>query len=40
MSLKNNVFVGKRFCNQGFFVLIIVEIMNGNASSSTYLVDS
>ena len=36
---KNNVFVGKGFCNQGLFVLSIVEIMNGNAFSSAYLVD-
>ena len=25
---KNNVFVGKRFCNQGLFVLSISEVMN------------
>ena len=36
---KNNVFVGKEFCNQGLFVLSIYEVMNGT-SSSTYLVDS
>ena len=37
---KNNIFVGKRFCNQGLFVLSISEVINGNASSSAYLVDS
>ena len=37
---KNNVFVGKKFCNQGLFVLGISEVMNGNSSSSVYLVDS
>ena len=37
---KNNVFVGKGFCNQGLFMLSISEIMNGNYSSSAYLVDS
>ena len=37
---KNNVFVGKGFCNQGLFVLSIYEVMNENSSSSTYLVDS
>ena len=36
---KNNVFVGKGFCNQGLFVLSISEVMNGTCSSS-YLVDS
>ena len=38
---KNNVFVGKEFCNQRLFVLGISEVMNGNSSSSfAYLVDS
>ena len=37
---KNNIFVGKRFCNQGLFLLSISEVINGNASSSAYLVDS
>ncbi|OMO54671.1 Integrase, catalytic core [Corchorus capsularis] len=38
---KNNVLVGKGYCNQGLFVLNIVNvIMNGNASSSAYMVDS
>ena len=37
---KNNVFVGKGFCNQRLFVLNIYEVLNGNFSSSTYLVDS
>ena len=36
---KNNVFMGKGFCNQGLFVLSISKVMNGN-SSSAYLVDS
>ena len=37
---KNNIFVGKEFCNQGLFVLSISEVINGNASSSAYLIDS
>ena len=37
---KNNIFVGKGFCNQGLFVLSISEVINRNASSSAYLVDS
>ena len=37
---KNNIFVGKGFCNQGLFVLSIFEVINGNATSSAYLVDS
>ena len=37
---KNNIFVGKGFCNQGLFVLSISKFINGNASSSAYLVDS
>ena len=37
---KNNIFVGKGFCNQGLFILSISEVINGNASSFSYLVDS
>ena len=37
---KNNIFVGKGSCNHGLFVLGISEVINGNASSSAYLVDS
>ena len=37
---KNNIFVGKGFCNQGLFVLSISKVINGNAFFSTYLVDS
>ena len=37
---KNNIFMGKGFCNQGLFVLSIFEGINGNAFSSAYLVDS
>ena len=40
MKKKNNVFVGKGFCNQGLFVLNISEVMNENSSYFTYLVDS
>ena len=36
---KNNVFVGKGFCNQRLFLLSISEVMNTN-SFSIYLVDS
>ena len=38
VTTNTNVIVGKGFCNQGLFVLSIIEIMNGNASSSAYLV--
>ena len=37
---KNNVFMGKGFCNQGFFALSISKVMNGNSSPSAYLVNS
>ena len=37
---KNNVFMEKEFCNQELFVLSIAEIMNENASSFSYLIDS
>ena len=37
---KNNVFVGKGYCDQGLFVLNVSEVINENASSSTYLIDS
>ena len=33
---KDNIFVGKGFCNQGLFVLSISKVMNENASSSAY----
>lgn len=36
---KNNVFVGKGYCDQGLFVLNISEIMN-ESTSSAYIVDS
>ena len=37
---KNNVFVGKNYCDQGLFVLNVSEVINENASSSGYLIDS
>ena len=37
---KNNVFVGKGFCNQRLFVLNISEIMNEKSYSFAYLVYS
>ena len=37
---KNNIFMGKGFCNQRLFILSISKVINGNASSSAYLVDS
>ena len=37
---KNNVFVGKGYCNQGLFVLNIFYMINENASSSAYIADS
>jgi len=37
---KNNVFVGKGYCDQGLFVLNISEIINESGSmSSAYIVD-
>ena len=36
---KNNIFVGKGFCNQRLFVLSISEVINRNAySSATWLI--
>ena len=35
---KNNVFVGKGYCNQGLFVLNISEVIN-ESESFTYIVD-
>ena len=37
---RNNVFVGKGYCNQGLFVLNVFNVLNENASSSAYLLDS
>ena len=37
---KNNVIVGKGFCNQGLFVRNISKVMNENSFSSAYLIDS
>jgi len=36
---KNNVFVGKRYCDQGLFVLNIYEVIN-EFGSFAYIVDS
>ncbi|XP_017974554.1 PREDICTED: uncharacterized protein LOC108661606 [Theobroma cacao] len=37
---KNNVFVGKGYCNQGLFVLNISNVLNENDNSFTYMIDS
>ena len=37
---KNNVFMGKVYCDQGLFVLYVSEVINEKTSSSTYLIDS
>ena len=37
---NNNVFMGKRYCDQGVFVLNVSEVINENASSYAYLIDS
>ena len=37
---KNNVFVGKGYCDQGLFALNVSEVINENAFSSAYLIDS
>ncbi|KAA3477446.1 Integrase, catalytic core [Gossypium australe] len=36
---KNNVFVGKGYCNNRLFVLNNCETINGSASSYSYLID-
>ena len=40
IMIRNGNFVGKGYCNQGFFILNVIEIMNENASSSTFFVYS
>jgi len=41
VMIKNNVFVGKGYCNKGLFVLNVAQIVNkNNAFSSAYLIDS
>ena len=41
MLTKNDVFVGKGYCNQGLFMLNVSEILNNKASSSSaYIVVS
>ena len=38
---KNDVFIGKGYCNQGLLMLNVSEIVNNKTSSSpTYIVDS
>ena len=37
---KNNVYVGNGYCNKGFFVLNISNVINENASSSAYITNS
>jgi len=37
--IKKNIFMGKRYCDQGLVVLNISEIIN-ESCSSTYIVDS
>nr|KYP50829.1 Retrovirus-related Pol polyprotein from transposon TNT 1-94 [Cajanus cajan] len=37
---KNDVFVGKGYCDQGLFVLNVSQITSEFASSSTYMIDS
>ena len=37
---KSRNFIGKGYCNQGLFILNVLEIINGNASSSVYVLDS
>ena len=40
VMIKNNVFVGKGYYNQGLFALNISYVINENLSSSTFIVDS
>ncbi|XP_075112920.1 uncharacterized protein LOC142182617 [Nicotiana tabacum] len=37
---KNNVFVGKGYCNQGLFVFNISDVINENVSASAYMIAS
>ena len=37
---KNNIFLGKGYCDQGLFILNVSEVINKNVSSSAYLIDS
>jgi hypothetical protein len=37
---RNNVFVGKGYCNNGRFILNVANEINANAFFSTYLLDS
>jgi len=37
---KNNVFVGKGYCNQGLFVLNVCNVVNEKASTSAYMIES
>ena len=37
---KSGNFIGKGYCNQGLFILNVLEIINGNTSSSVYMLDS
>jgi len=39
LMTKNNVFMGKGYCDQGLFVLNIYEVMN-EFESSAYIIDS
>ena len=36
---KNNVFVGKAYCDQGLFVLNVFEVINENAYFFAHLID-
>ena len=36
---RNDVFVGKCYCNKGFFMLNVSELTNKNTFSSSYMVD-
>ena len=39
--IRNDVFLGKGYSNQGFFMLNVLELINKNtSSSSSYIVDS
>ena len=37
---KNNVFMGMGYCDRGLFVLYVSKVINENASSFAYLIDS
>jgi len=40
LLVEGGQFVGRGYCSQGLFMLNVLKIMNGNASTSAYMIDS